>query len=346
MLLAGSVIRSTFAVWCRHGTFTCRTKVRALGGGWLVLTSPKRPQLTAHHIVRCTASSSPSPASPLDANISSSGGSSSSSSSSSGGSSSSSSSSGGSSSSSGGATAASVGPTIAAFTAIADMAMSEAAMLTVSDWDKLGQHLASYDEMREGVIKKCRDVQKLAKQAVYSLHRGDVEGAAKQLTKAESLAGEMLPTISRHPALRAGSYSAAIEEYVEARAFGCFLSEGRLIRSDELPLAEPEEFLGGVLDFTGELNRYAIARATVRDKAAVQRCRDLVDALMGRFLQFDLRNGSLRKKYDSLKYTLKKMESTLYELALTEAMGLKVHSEAAAMDPEVAAAGDVGEGEA
>lgn len=31
-----------------------------------------------------------------------------------------------------------------------------------------------------------------------------------------------------------------------------------------------------------------------------------------------IRNGSLRKKYDALKYTLKKMENTLYELSLTE----------------------------
>ncbi|GIL70766.1 hypothetical protein Vretimale_3848 [Volvox reticuliferus] len=103
-------------------------------------------------------------------------------------------------------------------------------------------------------------------------------------------------------------------------------------------------FLGGVLDFTGELNRYAIARATVRDSAAVQLCRDLVDALMGRFLQFDLRNGSLRKKYDSLKYTLKKMEGTLYELALTEGMGLKISSEAAMGEPPTGA-GEVERGE-
>lgn len=34
--------------------------------------------------------------------------------------------------------------------------------------------------------------------------------------------------------------------------------------------------------------------------------------------QFDLRNGALRKKYDALKYTLKKMESTIYELSLAE----------------------------
>ena len=31
-------------------------------------------------------------------------------------------------------------------------------------------------------------------------------------------------------------------------------------------------------------------------------------------MQFDFRNGNLRKKYDSLKYTLKKLEQIIYEL--------------------------------
>jgi hypothetical protein len=41
-----------------------------------------------------------------------------------------------------------------------------------------------------------------------------------------------------------------------------------------------------------------------------------VDAIFGAMLQFDLRNGPARKKFDSLKYTLKKLESLLYELQL------------------------------
>lgn len=44
-------------------------------------------------------------------------------------------------------------------------------------------------------------------------------------------------------------------------------------------------YLAGVLGFTEELNRYALQRATHRDQAAVQRCRDVVEALMGQFLQ-------------------------------------------------------------
>lgn len=36
-------------------------------------------------------------------------------------------------------------------------------------------------------------------------------------------------------------------------------------------------------------------QATRRDEAAVQKARDLTEGIMGQFLQFDLRNGSLRK---------------------------------------------------
>jgi predicted translin family RNA/ssDNA-binding protein len=47
-----------------------------------------------------------------------------------------------------------------------------------------------------------------------------------------------------------------------------------------------------VLDFTGELNRYAIAKATARDVKEVQRCRDIVDALMGEFLKVHFANST------------------------------------------------------
>ncbi|GFH13080.1 translin, partial [Haematococcus lacustris] len=135
-------------------------------------------------------------------------------------------------------------------------------------------------------------------------------GAHDWLRPAEGIAQELLPVIQQHPSLRAGSYAASMEEYAEAQAFLYFLREGRLVSAKELTLVEPEEYLGGILDMTGELNRYAVLRATARDTAAVARCRDLVDSMMGKFLQLNLRNGNLRKKYDVLKYTLKKLENT------------------------------------
>ena len=57
-------------------------------------------------------------------------------------------------------------------------------------------------------------------------------------------------------------------------------------------------------------------------------------------LQFDLRNGALRKKFDALKYTLKKMETTLYEMSLTENLGFQRAPEADTEPPETGKADD------
>ena len=159
-------------------------------------------------------------------------------------------------------------------------------------------------------------MQKAAKTAVYCLHRNDLAAATKELTSVEAVAAELLPLIAAESTLRSGSFSAAIEEYAEARIFKHYLEHGSLLASVAMPLATRDEYLGGLLDFTGELNRFAVLRATARDVGAVKRARDVVDAIFGAMLQFDLRNGPARKKFDSLKYTLKKLESLLYELQL------------------------------
>jgi predicted translin family RNA/ssDNA-binding protein len=49
--------------------------------------------------------------------------------------------------------------------------------------------------------------------------------------------------------------------------------------------ATMNRYLGGVLDFTGELNRYAVLQATRRDVEAVRACRALVEGIFGQFLQ-------------------------------------------------------------
>lgn len=54
--------------------------------------------------------------------------------------------------------------------------------------------------------------------------------------------------------------------------------------------------------------RYAVVKATARDVAEVERCRSMVEAISGELIQFDFRNGPLRKKYDSVKYNLRKLE--------------------------------------
>lgn len=62
------------------------------------------------------------------------------------------------------------------------------------------------------MIKRSRDIQKAAKQAIFSLHRGENDQAAARLQQAEKAAEELLPVIKESPGLRYGSFSNAMEE--------------------------------------------------------------------------------------------------------------------------------------
>lgn len=57
------------------------------------------------------------------------------------------------------------------------------------------------------------DTQKLSKQAIYCLHRGDFDGAAAKLQKAQEAAEKLKGIVEAEPSLRmGGSYSNSLEE--------------------------------------------------------------------------------------------------------------------------------------
>ena len=56
------------------------------------------------------------------------------------------------------------------------------------------------------------DIGKLAKQAIFSLHRSDMKAASAKLDRADSLAADLRELIATEPTLRSGSFSAAMEE--------------------------------------------------------------------------------------------------------------------------------------
>ena len=66
-----------------------------------------------------------------------------------------------------------------------------------------------------------------------------------------------------------------------------------------------------------DLDRYGLGRATARDVESVTMAKNLVEEILGYLLQFDFRNGPLRRKYDGTKYALKSLEVLLYELSIT-----------------------------
>jgi predicted translin family RNA/ssDNA-binding protein len=71
----------------------------------------------------------------------------------------------------------------------------------------------------------------------------------------------------------------------------------------------------GICDLTGELTRRAVSLVTKGKGKEVLVIKNFVEDIYGEFLKFDLRNGNLRKKYDSIKWNLKKLEEIMYDLS-------------------------------
>ena len=106
-------------------------------------------------------------------------------------------------------------------------AAARASLLPVDELDAIREKMGAYDEKREQVIKRSRDIQKLSKQAIFSLHRGALEDAHAKLRlaaqKAFAIQEEFLNSESR---LRAGTYANAMEEWAEAQLFAVWLASG------------------------------------------------------------------------------------------------------------------------
>lgn len=184
------------------------------------------------------------------------------------------------------------------------------------DFEKLRSEMDAYDKAREHIIINSRAITKESKAAIYALQRDEDEEAAAHLKVARAAIDSLLPAIKKDPTLRTGGFSGGVEEYVEAIAFQHFLHEGKLLSRTAVPFADAEEYLGGLCDLTGELNRYGVLRATKGDGESVQRIRNVIDEIYGALSTFDLRNGDLRRKYDAVKYALQKIEQVLYDLSL------------------------------
>ena len=66
--------------------------------------------------------------------------------------------------------------------------LMETEMLSIADFDAIKTRLDKIDALREDVIKKSRDIQKLSKQAIFSLHRGQESDAGVKLNTCKDLA--------------------------------------------------------------------------------------------------------------------------------------------------------------
>jgi len=176
--------------------------------------------------------------------------------------------------------------------------------------------LSRFDQLRDELIKISRDALTSSKKAIYSLHRGETATARAQLANAKRTIAQMNKLLKQDPHLATvGAYNEALEEYVEA---SCYLS---LMTKKALPTAKQlgvdvDSYLPGLCDLVGELVRKAVNSAIKGETKTALEIRDFVTQVYQELMLFDFRNLPVRRKFDSIKYGLEKLEDLALQLKM------------------------------
>ncbi len=189
-------------------------------------------------------------------------------------------------------------------------------MLDKKNLLELKKEFEAFELQREEIIILSRSILKFSKQAIYNIHRNDVAESEKNLKEAEVVIKKCNNLLKKNTNLsEIGSFFSSLEEYVEAKCFWALVKEHRIPTNKELGVGYDEYFLG-LCDLTGELARQAVLLATKKEFEKVAKLRNIVDDIFGFFSSLDLRNGELRKKFDAIKWNLRKMEDILYDASM------------------------------
>lgn len=174
---------------------------------------------------------------------------------------------------------------------------------------KLQKEIKTYDDQREELIKKSRDVLKLSKLVIYAVHRGNNAAPLVEQIEKEKRALDLIAKHS-HKMLCEGSYKIAVQEYVEALLYYNFVKSGDLIDIK----VQAEHFVLGLADLPGELVRKAVFLAGKGEIDKVIKIKDTVDLIYGELLKCDFRDNEVRRKVDAVKYELRKLEDLVLDL--------------------------------
>jgi predicted translin family RNA/ssDNA-binding protein len=187
-------------------------------------------------------------------------------------------------------------------------------MIDQDAFKALKEELETFDQQREQLIGQSRKLNSLAKQGMYHVHRGELDKAEVVFGSTRPLADELKHTYQEDWKLKIGAVTASLQEWCECYAYYVYAKEGRLIGKDETGL-ETEDYLLALADMTGELVRKAVSLSIEKKTEDVKQIRTFLEELYGSFLQFNFRNGELRKKTDAIRWHLQKVEELLVKQA-------------------------------
>ncbi len=184
--------------------------------------------------------------------------------------------------------------------------------LDISKLSKLSKEYDRYSEQRQQLHDIAGKILNLSKKIIYSIHRDDFK-SVDLIKKKLKINIESLNKLTKsNPKLmQEAMYSSAMQEYCEALCFLDFVKKGKIPGPDIIGV-NSEDYLLALSDLTGELARRAVNLAIKHRSKELAKIYDVINEIHAFFLEFNLRNSELRKKADSIKWNLKKIEEIIY----------------------------------
>lgn len=189
-------------------------------------------------------------------------------------------------------------------------------MINKEDFKEMLKESDEFDNQRELLIKKSRDILKLSKQIIYSVHRNELKESEKLMKDMDKEIKEINSYVKKNPKMyHQGSYKVAIQEYVEAALYFNYAKDKKILTRKELDI-ETDYYLLGIADLSGELFRKAVHDATDENYDSVFEIRKIVEDIYSELLKFNIRESDLRRKFDAIKYDLNKLQDLCLKIKL------------------------------
>ena len=178
----------------------------------------------------------------------------------------------------------------------------------------------AYDKRRDDIIRASRDVLRNAKKIIFLCHEGKLIEAEKMLNSSTvnivKLEAKFSKPLSSHSknfnAYSEGSWSAGVEEYLEALFFFAILKNKKLTLPKSIMPSAPV-VVGALSDMTGELVRVSVNRGAKKAYDDLEYFRKVTAEVVKQLLPLHL-TGQSRQKFDSAKRNLKRIEEIIYEV--------------------------------
>ncbi|CAH1099790.1 unnamed protein product [Psylliodes chrysocephalus] len=200
-------------------------------------------------------------------------------------------------------------------------------------------YVNSEQETREEIRKIMKDIEKPLREIITILqvihHAKDIEQVHAAILNARKTFEEVRKGYDMlEKTVPPGQYYRyndhwrfATQRLCSLAALIVFLEKGILISKDTTASIlgvdnksnihlDLEDFLMGLLNLASELARYAVNSVTLGDYQKPLQISNFVAQLNAGFRLLNLKNDSLRKRFDALKYDVKKIEEVVYDLSI------------------------------